>query len=75
MDPDHDLLQKLDRQEIVWHLLPMAVSTVVAAAIAVFCYLILKEIGHPRQAIAFDTSALVFLAAAAAMAFGVQKLG
>jgi hypothetical protein len=65
----------LDRQEIISHLLPMAVSSIVAASIAVFCYLILREVGHPRPAIALDASALVFLVAAGAMAFGVQRLG
>ena len=75
MDPDQDILRKLDRQEILSHLLPMAVSTIVAAAIAIFCYLIFQQVGHPRPDVAFDTSALLFLAAAGVMAFGVQKLG
>ena len=75
MDPDQDLLQKIDRQEVIVHLLPLAVASFVAATVAVFCYLILKDFLASGSNIAIDASALVFLAASGLMAICVQKFG
>ena len=75
MDPDQDLLQKIDRQEVLSHLLPMAVASIVAATIAVFCYLVLKTLVAPGSNVALDAAALVFLAASGLMIICVQKLG
>ena len=75
MDPDQDLLQKLDRQEVILHLLPLAVATFVAATVAIFCYLILRNFVVPGSNIAIDASALVFLAASGLMAVCVRKFG
>ena len=75
MDPDQDLLQKMDRQEVLSHLLPMAVASIVAATIAVFCYLALKNFVAPGSNVAFDAAGLVFLAASGLMAIWVQRFG
>jgi hypothetical protein len=74
VDPDQDLLDRLDRKEGPSPTAVIVLSAGLAAFAAVVAYFTLIMTMHANKEVAADTAILIFIASAAALGTGYLKL-